>query len=665
MTPRSRPHSILERAREYLSTPKCSPQAGSIGSTEKYVINTKAGLVRLLDGLRDAEEVALDLETSGLDPFADTVEVVSLAAHTPDGLLNELVCTRDLDLSPLLDLLAGKDLLLYNAKFDLKFLMHRYGYFHRGKVHDLMISYLMVHYGIEGERTARSRGYLRVPDPLDRKRPQGEKVRANLRYVADSYLGAENPVTNKSHQSADWTRRPLTPEMVEYALADSRVLLYLSEELSLRLEAEGMGSYPGLEGDAVLALAWCELNGMPLEKDTWLAIEAENKARAGEYLRKLLNLCPPDPEDKEDGWNLHSTQQRLEIVELLGGTLAALPKTPTGKPSTSEKALAELSGAPAALRWRDAYLKWAEAEKFARDFGGKWVEGEWYRDGRLHADYKPLVSTGRQSCQDPPLQQVPKRSDDRFRKAFRTAEGRTLVIADFKMIELVVGAEVTGEEEMQRVFRDPEALDLHTKTALEVFEAAGEEINPEKLKGLRDRAKIVNFGIFYGMSPGGLQKTFKEDFGLGVTPETPKAYIDRVMRLYKSIARWQQGVRSDCLGKGVDTASSPMGRKRILPVWESSGAINVNTAFNHPVQGGAADALKLTIGKLYRRHRELPGNPKLIGMVHDEVIVECDVEAAVMVREDLERIMVEAVREAVRNPDCPVAVEIDVRPTWG
>jgi DNA polymerase-1 len=665
MTPRSRPHSILERAREYLATSSSSPQAEGIGSTEKYVIITEAGLVRLLDRLGNAEEVALDLETSGLDPFADTVEVVSLAACTPDGLLNELVCARALDVSPLLNLLSGKDLLLFNAKFDLKFLMHRYGYFHRGKVHDLMVSFLMVHYGIEGERTARVRGCLRVPDPLDKKRPKGEKVRANLRYVSDCYLGAENPVTNKSHQSADWTRRPLTAEMVEYALADSRVLLALSEELGLRLEAEGMGSYPGLEGDAVLALAWCELNGMALDKGTWLAIEAKNKARAGGYLRKLLDLCPTAPEYKEDGWNLHSTQQRTEILELLGGTLATLPKTPTGKPSTSEKALAELSGAPAALRWRDAYLKWAEAQKFARDFGGKWVEGEWYRDGRLHADYKPLVSTGRQSCQDPPLQQMPKRSDPQFRRAFRAPEGRTLVIADFKMIELVVGAEIAEEPEMQKVFNDPEAVDLHTKTALEVFEAAGADLDPEKLKELRDRAKIVNFGIFYGMSPSGLQKTFKEVFWLGITPKQAQGYIERVMGLYKSVARWQEGVRDACLGQGKETASTPLGRKRLLPVWEGSGVVNVNAAFNHPVQGGAADALKLVMGKLYRHHRQLPGNPKLVGMVHDEVIIECDEQTALMVREDLERYMVEAVREAVRNPECPVAVEIDVRPTWG
>ena len=660
-----RPPSILERARKYLGTAKDFSKAEGICNTEKYVINTEAGLVCLLERLGDAEEVALDLETSGLDPFVDTVEILSLAARTPHGLLNELVCARALDVSPLLELLSGKNLLLFNAKFDLKFLMHRYGYFHRGQVHDLMISFLMVHYGIEGERTARGRGCLRVPDPLDKKRPKGEKIRASLGYVAGRYLGAENPVTDKSRHLADWTLRPLTPEMVEYALADSHVLLSLSEELSLRLEAEGMGSYPDLEGDAVLALAWCELNGMPLDKDDWLVIEAENKARADGYLRELLDLCPPAPEDKGDGWNLNSTQQRLEILRLLGGALRTLLKTPTGKPSTSEKALAQLSGAPKALKWRDAYIKWAEAEKFARDFGGKWVEGQWYRDGRLHADYKPLISTGRQSCQDPPLQQMPKRSDGRFRKAFRALEGHTLVIADFKMIELVVGAEITGEEEMQRAFRDPDGPDLHARTALEVFEAAGEDLNPEKLKELRDRAKIVNFGIFYGMSASGLRKTFEEAFGLDITLKQAQDYIDRVMGLYRSIARWQEGIRADCLGKGVNAVSTPLGRKRILPMWENSSAINVNAAFNHPVQGGAADALKLTIGKLYRRHRELPGNPKLVGMVHDEVIVECDEVAAVMVREDLERIMAEAVRESVRNPDCPVAVEIDVRPTWG
>jgi DNA polymerase I len=137
------------------------------------------------------------------------------------------------------------------------------------------------------------------------------------------------------------------------------------------------------------------------------------------------------------------------------------------------------------------------------------------------------------------------------------------------------------------------------------------------------------------------------------------------MGLYKSVARWQEGIRDACLGQGKETASTPLGRKRILPVWEGAGPVNANAAFNHPVQDGAADALKLTMGKLYRHHRELPGNPKLVGMVHDEVIVECDEGAALMVREDLERYMLEAVRQAVRNPDCPVAVEIDVRPTWG
>jgi len=412
----SGPPSILERAREYLGTPNDSPQVGGICNTEKYVINTKAGLVRLLERLRDAEEVALDLETSGLDPFVDTVEILSLATRTPDGLLNELVCARTLDVSPLLDLLSIKDLLLFNAKFDLKLLMHNYDYFHRGQIHDLMISFLMVHYGIEGERTARDRGCLRVPDPLDKKRPKGEKVQANLRYVADRYLGAENPVTDKSQQLADWTRRPLAPKMVEYALADSCVLLPLSEELNLRLKAEGMSSYPGLEGDAVLALAWCELNGMPLDKGAWLAIEAENKGRADGYLQEVLDLCPPVPEDKTYGWNLNSSQQRLEILKLTGGSVDTLPKTPKGKPSTSEKALAQLSGAPKALRWRDAYLEWAEAAKFARDFGGKWVQGRWYRDGRLRADYKPLVSTGRQSCQD--------RRCSRCRNARTTALGK-------------------------------------------------------------------------------------------------------------------------------------------------------------------------------------------------------------------------------------------------
>jgi DNA polymerase I-like protein with 3'-5' exonuclease and polymerase domains len=128
-----------------------------------------------------------------------------------------------------------------------------------------------------------------------------------------------------------------------------------------------------------------------------------------------------------------------------------------------------------------------------------------------------------------------------------------------------------------------------------VFEAAGEGLDPEKLKELRDRAKIVNFDIFYGMSPSGLRKTFKEAFRLSITLKQAQGYIDGVMGLYKSVARWQKGIRDACFGLGEEIASTPLGRKRILPVWEGFGIVNVNAAYNHPVQGGAADALKLTL----------------------------------------------------------------------
>jgi DNA polymerase I-like protein with 3'-5' exonuclease and polymerase domains len=128
-----------------------------------------------------------------------------------------------------------------------------------------------------------------------------------------------------------------------------------------------------------------------------------------------------------------------------------------------------------------------------------------------------------------------------------------------------------------------------------VFEAAGEGLDPEKLKELRDRAKIVNFDIFYVFrNPLGLIP-FKEAFRLSITLKQAQGYIDGVMGLYKSVARWQKGIRDACFGLGEEIASTPLGRKRILPVWEGFGIVNVNAAYNHPVQGGAADALKLTL----------------------------------------------------------------------
>jgi DNA polymerase-1 len=237
-------------------------------------------------------------------------------------------------------------------------------------------------------------------------------------------------------------------------------------------------------------------------------------------------------------------------------------------------------------------------------------------DGRVRTTFQNMVTaTGRLSSTDPNLQNIPVRTElgGEIRKMFVPGPGCTLVDADYSQIELRVLAHIAEDEAMQEAFRSGE--DFHTITAATVFGVTPEEVTPQ----MRRSAKAVNFGIVYGISD------FSLAGDLGVTRKEARAYIDGYLASYPGVQRYMKTVVEDAREKGY--VASLYGRRRQLPELRSS---NFNTrsgaermALNTPIQGTAADIIKIAMLRVWNRLRQEQPEARLVLQIHDELIVEC------------------------------------------
>ena len=257
-------------------------------------------------------------------------------------------------------------------------------------------------------------------------------------------------------------------------------------------------------------------------------------------------------------------------------------------------------------------------------------------DGRIHTNFNQTVTTtGRLSSSDPNLQNIPVRTElgRRIREAFVAPEGGVFLSADYSQIELRLLAHLSGDEGLIDAFLSGE--DFHAHTASDVFGVSVDEVTPE----MRSRAKAVNFGIVYG----------QQAFGLGQTLHIPMAeaqeMIDRYYEAYPKVRSYLDGVVAKAHEDGY--ATTMFGRKRHIPELRSS---NVNlrhfgerTAMNHPMQGSAADIIKLAMIQVNKRRREEGLHAHMVLQVHDELIVECREEqaeaAARMLEEEMEQVV--------------------------
>jgi DNA polymerase-1 len=257
-------------------------------------------------------------------------------------------------------------------------------------------------------------------------------------------------------------------------------------------------------------------------------------------------------------------------------------------------------------------------------------------DGRIHTSFQMTVTaTGRLSSTEPNLQNIPTRTElgSEFRRMFVPAEGCVLVDADYSQIELRLLAHIADDKTMQEAFRSGE--DIHTVTASQAFGVPAGEVTKE----LRSHAKAVNFGIVYGISAFSLAQD------IGVTVAEAKAYIDSYLARFSGVRHYMTDVVERAKAAGyVETL---MHRRRALPELAASNfqtrSFGERVALNMPIQGTAADIMKLAMVRVDERLRKEKLRGRLILQVHDELIVECPEEeaarTAALVEEEMERVM--------------------------
>lgn len=273
-------------------------------------------------------------------------------------------------------------------------------------------------------------------------------------------------------------------------------------------------------------------------------------------------------------------------------------------------------------------------------------------DGRIHSSFNQKETrTGRISSTEPNLQNIPVRTElgRELRKFFKAAEGCVLVDADYSQIELRVLADIANDKEMIKAFTDN--VDIHTVTASQVFALPVQMVTPIH----RSRAKAVNFGIVYGIGAYSLAKD------IGVTNKEAKAYIDNYLKHYSGIDSYMKNVIERAKNEGFVETS--FGRRRYLPELTASNhmtrAFGERVARNMPIQGTAADIIKIAMIKVDKRLKDEGLSARLILQVHDELIVECPQLEAMQVAMILQEEMEKAVKLSV-----PLVAEAAVGKTW-
>jgi len=645
------------------AAPEPAPELSGYRGTRKYALITESdALSDLVVVLEDVREVAFDVETyplddsnTALDPRRGRVRLISVAA---EGSIGGVVDVTKVHPGPLLEVIKNKTLIAHNGKFELSFLKNRFGYEHDGPVVDTTILDRILYYAA-GPRK-RLPGWLGFPNDEHRRR--------SLKDVAADFIGAE---LDKEEQTSDFGLEDLTDAQVRYSLHDAEILIPLKDAMMERLRDLGLEKVAELEARFLPALAYCENNGFALDTVGWREQALRAKAEAERLWAHCDALSPPGPNWKgQKGWNWRSAKQIGEVFKLLG---VSLPKTDKGNDKTDESTLKGVTSPEKAVSLAETLLRLREQNKRA-SWGREWLDlpkwkgkrfdkdHQFVVNGRVHASFGQVIKTGRMRCSKPNLQGLPPE----FRRYFVAPPGRKLIVADYKNIELVLAGVVAGENNLLEAFRRGE--DVHSLTARGMLESdpkrAGRLATDEEIKEFRPVAKLVSFSILYGSGAKGLAEGMTNRVGVPTTKEDAQALMGNFFQAYPRLKSWY--VKEHAKAKaGDDRTRTLTGRMRLLDKEYRFGrwCVKPQLRLNTPIQGSAGDGLKYAVIFAWERRQECPGDPKVVNLVHDEIVVEIDGEHAKAGRAWLERCMIGGMAE-VAGPDVPTSVEIVVADAW-
>ena len=432
----------------------------------------------------------------------------------------------------------------------------------------------------------------------------------------------------KDQGETDWGIPDLTREQLTYAANDVFHFERILAHYEAIAEKEGLADVWALEKALAPVVVDMTNYGMYFDKENskgFALIFGAKATLAERKLREWLGV---------DGAYVIANPEKLKEAFRAKGLELDDVQERTLKEADSE-------GANLALEWKAIQNKEC---KFLD------LLGEATRpDSRIHATYNPTGTvTGRFSSKSPNLQQIPRGAT--IRKLFTAPEGRSLVIADFTQMELVIAAVIAGEEIMLDAFRN--GVDVHKLTASLVTGTALDSVDKEQ----RQMAKAVNFGLLYGQGAGGFQRYAKDKYGIELSMAEAEDLRNRFFESYPGLVAWHKKAKGDADGSAMEVRTA-LGRVQYLEPeeWWPRFTALVNT----PVQGGCADIMKRVMVALADR---LKGKARIVNVVHDEVILETEDADAEYAKKVVGETMVEMPREIY--PGAPMAAEIGVGKSW-
>ncbi len=429
----------------------------------------------------------------------------------------------------------------------------------------------------------------------------------------------------------------------DYAAEDADITLQLHQALHPRIAADQKLNhiYADIEMPAMPVLYAMERNGVLIDSKLLAELSAEFGA-------KMIDIEKRAHEQAGQPFNLGSPKQIQEILFDKQG-LKPVKKTPGGAPSTDEESLAELAldhPLPKLI------LEYRGLAKLKSTYTDKLPLMVNRNTGRVHTSYGQATAvTGRLASTDPNLQNIPIRTAEgrRIREAFIAAPGSKIVSADYSQIELRIMAHISRDESLLKAFAAGE--DIHRATAAEIFGLTPQTVDNEQ----RRYAKVINFGLIYGMSAFGLARQ------LDIERSAAQQYMDRYFQRYPGVAEYMRVTREQAREQGyVETV---FGRRLWLPEIRGSNAARrqgaERAAINAPMQGTAADLIKLAMIAVQHWLVEQKLASKLIMQVHDELVLEVPDAELEIIKTGLARLMAGVAQLAV-----PLLVEIGSGPNW-
>lgn len=575
--------------------------SGKIETSSEAVYETilsKEHLDTWIAKLESADLISIDTETTSLDYMKAEIVGISFAVsensaayiplqHDYPDVPEQLSLTETLEkLKPILED-ENKHKVGQNLKYDLE-IFANYQIKLRGIKHDTMLaSYVVNSIARRHNMDALALNYLKI-DTIHYEDVAGKGVK-------------QIPFSHVSIEDA-----------APYAAEDADIVLKLHRVLSAELKkvASLEHVYNTIEMPLLNILARIERNGVVIDSDLLMQQSHELKSRMQEIETEAHDLAG-------ETFNISSPKQ-IQAILYDKMDLPVLYKTPKGQPSTAESVLQELAENHN-YKLPKLILEYRSVNKLCSTYTEKLPLMINPETGRVHTSYhQAVVATGRLSSSNPNLQNIPIRTSEgrKIRQAFIAPKGYTLVAADYSQIELRIMAHLSGDKSLLDAF--DEGLDIHKTTAAEVFGVALDDVDNDQ----RRAAKAINFGLIYGMSAFGLAKQ------LGIGRGEAKEYIDLYFNRYPSVKTFMDNTREKAKEDGfVETVYH---RRLYLPEINARNAARrqyaERTAINAPMQGTAADIIKLAMINIDDWLQESRFDAKMIMQVHDELVFEVATE---------------------------------------